>query len=241
MTKLRKLSGVLVRRNLWRGILFDVIAPSAVLAALVAIGVILRWPAWWAAVCSALTLLVVASVVANVVWFKRGSVTVGTDDANPWIRLIVATLMTGAVAATVAVGYVRVISPSRDVDKDSSEVVRIATAMAEATSSFSPLDPNASLNRAAALMAPGQFNAFKQRYSKATAAMAKNMVSADVEFVAAGVEGINQSAARVAVLMRGTQSRPDIDAHHTVIALQVLLAKEKGRWLVIDALPIHRR
>lgn len=241
MTKLRKLSGVLARRNLWRGLLFDVIAPSAVLAALVAIGMLLRWPAWWAAVCSALMLLVIASVVANVVWLKRGSVTMGTDDANPWIRLVVATLMTVALAAMVAVGYVRVMSPGHAVDKDSSEVVRIATAMAEAASSFSPLDPNASLDRAAALMAPGRVTAFKQRYNKATAAMAKNMVTAEVEFVAVGVEGINQSAARVAVLMRGTQSRPDIDARHTVIALQVLLAKEKGRWLVIDALPIQRQ
>ncbi|MGF2946200.1 hypothetical protein [Mycobacterium sp. Lab-001] len=240
MKKLRKLSGVLFRRNFWRAMLFDVIAPAAIIAALAAIGIMLRWPAWWAAACSALTLLVVASVVANVVWRRRYSVTIGTGDAHPWIRLIVATVMTGAIAAMVAVGYFRVMSPIRDIDQDSSTVARIAASMAQASSSFSPLDPTASLNRATALMAPDRVGAFKQRYSKATAAMAKNMVTADVELVAAGVEGISQSAARVAVLMRGTQSRPDIVARHTVIALQVLLAKEKGRWLVLDVLPIHR-
>ena len=47
-------------RNLARVLAFDVAAPLAAVAALLAIGVVLGWPLWWVAVCSVLCLLILA-------------------------------------------------------------------------------------------------------------------------------------------------------------------------------------
>ena len=65
-------------RNRLRVAAFDVLAPVAVLAALIYIGVALRWPLWWVSVCSVLSLLVVQAVVVNFVLARRDKVTVGT-------------------------------------------------------------------------------------------------------------------------------------------------------------------
>ena len=46
-------------RNAWRVLAFDVAAPLAAIAALLAIGVVLAWPAWWVSLCSVLVLLIV--------------------------------------------------------------------------------------------------------------------------------------------------------------------------------------
>ena len=60
-------------RNRLRVAAFDVLAPVAVLAALLYIGVALRWPLWWVSVCSVLCLLVVQAVVVDfAVWGPRG-------------------------------------------------------------------------------------------------------------------------------------------------------------------------
>ncbi len=39
-------------RNLWRLLAFDILAPLAAIAALLAIGVVLDWPLWWVSACS---------------------------------------------------------------------------------------------------------------------------------------------------------------------------------------------
>ncbi|HNA52151.1 MAG TPA: hypothetical protein PK594_14975, partial [Mycobacterium sp.] len=46
-------------RNLGRVLAFDIAAPLAAIAALLAIGMMLDWPLWWVSVCSMLCLLIV--------------------------------------------------------------------------------------------------------------------------------------------------------------------------------------
>ena len=81
-------------RNAWRVLAFDVAAPLAAIAALLAIGVVLAWPAWWVSLCSVLVLLIVEGVAVNVFLLRRDSVTVGTDDDAPALRLAVVALCT---------------------------------------------------------------------------------------------------------------------------------------------------
>ena len=52
-------------RNLWRLLAFDIVAPLAAIAALLAIGVVLGWPLWWVSACSVLVLLIVEGVAVN--------------------------------------------------------------------------------------------------------------------------------------------------------------------------------
>ena len=60
-------------RNAWRVLAFDVAAPLAAIAALLAIGVVLAWPAWWVSMCSVLVLLIVEGVAVNVFLLRRDS------------------------------------------------------------------------------------------------------------------------------------------------------------------------
>ena len=91
-------------RNLTRVLAFDVTAPLAAIAALLMIGVMLGWPMWWVSVCSMLCLLIAQAVIVNVVLFRRDSVTVGTDDDAPGLRLAVVAVTATALAAAVTVG-----------------------------------------------------------------------------------------------------------------------------------------
>ena len=84
-------------RNLARVLVFDVAAPLAAIAALLMIGVMLGWPLWWVSVCSVLCLLIVEGVIVNFVLFRRDSVTVGTDDEGPGLRLAVVALCSAAL------------------------------------------------------------------------------------------------------------------------------------------------
>lgn len=83
-------------RNAWRLVVFDVLAPLATIAALAAIGVLLGWPLWWVSTCSVLVLLVVEGVAINFWLLRRDSVTVGTDDDAPGLRLAVVFLCAAA-------------------------------------------------------------------------------------------------------------------------------------------------
>jgi len=74
-------------RNAARVLAFDVAAPLAAIAGLLAIGLMLGWPLWWVSVCSMLCLLVVQAMVVDVALYRRDSVTVGTDDDAPGLRL----------------------------------------------------------------------------------------------------------------------------------------------------------
>ena len=128
-------------RNVTRVLAFDVAAPLAAVAALLIIGVMLGWPLWWVSICSILCLLIVQAVIVNVVLFRRDSVTVGTDDDAPALRLAVVAITAATLAVAVAVGYSRWTLPDRAFTRDTAEVVRIASGVGEATATFSPTDP----------------------------------------------------------------------------------------------------
>lgn len=227
-------------RNLARLIAVDVTAPLAVIGGLLMIGVILGWPLWWVAVCSMLCLLVVEAVIVNVVLYRRDSVTAGTDDDAPLLRLAVAAGAAVSVVTAVVLGYLKWTVPDRDFVRDSAEVVRIATEVGEATASFTPDAPNAALDRAASMMVPEQADAFKAEFSKSTADLGKRRVSATAKTVSAGIEALGPSAASVAVLLRATQTAPAEPPSTVVLALRLTLSKQSEGWKVVDLAPISR-
>jgi hypothetical protein len=226
-------------RNAWRVLAFDIAAPLAAICALLAIGVVLGWPRWWVSTCSVLVLLIVEGVAVNVWLLRRDSVTVGTDDAAPGLRLAVVGLCVVAVVSAVLTGYIHWTLPDRRLNADSAEVVRIATGMAEATATFSPQEPTASIDRAAAMVVPEQATAFKDNFTKATADLVHRNVTASASTLGAGVEAIGPSAAVVAVILRATQNAPGQPPSNAVLALRVALTKQSDHWLVLDVSPIN--
>jgi hypothetical protein len=228
-------------RNLARVLAFDVAAPLAAIAAVLIIGVMLEWPLWWVSVSSILCLLIVEAVLVNVVLYRRDSVTVGTDDDKPGLRLAVAGVASAALLSAAAIGFTSWVKPDRAFAEDSADVVRIATDVAEATATFSPSNPNSSIDRAASLMVPERAKAFKAQFGSATADMAKRNMSAQALTVSAGLETLGPSSASVAVLMRGTQSAPGQEPSTAVLSLRVALSRESDRWMVVDVSPINSR
>ncbi len=228
-------------RNAWRVFAFDIAAPVAAIVALSAIGVVLEWPRWWVSASSILVLLIVQGVAVNVWLLRRDSVTVGTDDDAPGLRLAVIALCVVAVVSAVLTGYVHWTLPDRRLKADAAEVVRIATGMAEATATFSPQEPTASIDRAAAMMVPEQATAFKDNFTKATADLAHQNVTATASTLEAGVEAIGPSAAAVAVVVRATQNAPGQQPNNAVLALRIALSKRSHHWLVLDVSPINAR
>jgi type II secretory pathway component HofQ len=120
-------------------------------------------------------------------------------------------------------------------------VVRIAVAVSEATATFTPADPNSSIDRAASFMVPERADAFKNQFGKATADLAKRNISAQAQTISAGLEALSTSAASVAVIMRGTQSQPGQQPSTAVLALRVGLSKQNGQWQVLAVAPINSR
>ncbi|MBB2769759.1 MULTISPECIES: hypothetical protein [Mycolicibacterium] len=228
-------------RNRLRVLVFDILAPVAAIAGLLYIGLALGWPLWWVSVCSVLCLLIVQGVIVNVALMRRDGVTVGTDDDGPGLRLAVMGLATVAVVAAVALGYQRWTVPDRAFTADSAEVVRIASSVSEATATFSPQSPTASIDRAAAQMVPERAQAFKDEFAGVAKQLTSKNVSAQASTVSAGVEAIGPQAASVAVVLRGTQSVPGQPVDNAVLALRVTLSKTDGRWMVDDVTPIHAR
>ncbi|MGE2722467.1 hypothetical protein [Mycolicibacterium celeriflavum] len=228
-------------RNVWRVAAFDVAPPLAAIAALVYIGVALGWPVWWVAICSVLCLVIVQGVVVNVVLARRDRVTVGTDDDGPGLRLAVVAVATAALAAAVLVGYLKWTVPDRTLSNDSEEVVGIASSVAEASATFTPQNPTASIDRAAAAMAPERAEAFKNEFATVAKDLTSRNVSAQASTVSAGVEAIGPNAASVAVILHATQSSPGKPSDTAVLALRITLSKNDGRWLVEDVSPIHSR
>ncbi|KKW62795.1 membrane protein [Mycolicibacterium elephantis] len=228
-------------RNVWRVAAFDVAAPIAAIAALVYVGVALAWPLWWVSVCSILCLLIVEGVVVNVVLARRDGVTLGTDDDAPGLRLAVAAVATAAVVAGVAVGYLRWTVHDRTLHNDTAEVVGIATSIAEASATFTPQNPTASIDRAAAMMSAQSAEALKNQFATVAKELTSRNVSAQASTISAGVEAIGPNAASVAVVLRGTQNAPGKPPENAVLALRVQLSKHDGRWLVDDLSPIHSR
>ena len=125
-------------RNAWRVLAFDVLAPLAVLASLVYIGLALERPLWWVVVGTIVGLLVLQASVVNFVLFRRDGVTMGTDDDAPKLRLAAVGLTAVAVAAAAIVGYTKWTVPDRATSNDMSTVVGIASSVAEASATFTP-------------------------------------------------------------------------------------------------------
>ncbi|AMO63701.1 putative transmembrane protein [Mycolicibacterium phlei] len=228
-------------RNIWRVVAFDIAAPLAAIAALVYIGVALAWPLWWVSVCSILILLIVEGVIVNVVLARRDAVTMGTDDDGPGLRLAVTAVAMAALAAAVLVGYFQWSVPDRTLRDDSAEVVGIASSVAEASATFTPQNPTAAIDRAAAAMAPERAEAFKNEFAAVAKDLTSRNVSAQSSAVSAGIEAIGPEAASVAVVLHATQTSQGKPADTAVLALRVLLSKSDGRWLVDDVSPIHSR
>jgi hypothetical protein len=228
-------------RNRWRVLAFDILAPVAALVALVFIGIALAWPLWWVSVCSVLCLLIVEGVVVNSVLARRDSVTVGTDDDSPGLRLAVVAVATAALAAAVVVGYLKWTVPDRALNNDAGEVVGIASSVSEASATFTPQDPTGSIDRAVAMMSPKSAEAFKSEFAKVAQDLTTKNISAQASTVSAGIEAIGPDAAAVAVILRATQSAPGKPNDTAVLALRVQLSKTDGHWLVDDVSPIHSR
>ena len=225
-------------RNVWRLVAFDIAAPLAAIAALLAIGVVLDWPLWWVSACSVLVLLIVEGVGINFWLLRRDAVSVGTDDDAPGLRLAVAFVCAAALSAAVLTGYTHWTRSDRDFKKDSREVVTVATGMAEAMASFTPGAPTSSIDRATAMMVPEQAGAFKEQYKKSSTDLAQHNVTAQAATLAAGVEALGPSAASVAVILRVTQSSPGQPASQAAPSLRVTLTKRGSNWLVSDVVPI---
>ena len=228
-------------RNVLRVLAFDVAAPLGAIAGLLAIGVMLDWPSWWVAVCSMLCLLVVQAVIVNVVLYRRDSVTLGTDDDAPGLRLAAVAGAAVTLGSAAVVGYNAWTLPDRAFTRDSAEVVRIASDVAEATATFTPGDPTSAIERAAAAMVPESAEAFKAQFGSATADLAKRNVSAQAQTVSVGLEAIGPTAASVAVLIRGTQNAPGQEPSTAVLGLRVALTKAEEAWRVVDVAPINSR
>jgi hypothetical protein len=228
-------------RNLLRVLAFDILAPAAAVVALVYIGMALAWPLWWVSVCSVLALLIVEGVVVNIVLARRDSVTVGTDDDGPGLRLAVVAVATAALAAGVIIGYVKWTVPDRTLNNDASEVVGIASSVSEASATFTPQSPTASVDRVTAMMSPKSAEAFKREFADVAKDLTSRSISAQATTVSAGVEAIGPDAASVAVIMRATQNAPGKPTDTAVLALRVQLSKSDGHWVVDDVSPIHSR
>jgi hypothetical protein len=228
-------------RNRWRVLAFDILVPLAAITGVVYIGVALAWPLWWVSVCSVLCVLVVEGVVVNVALARRDAVTVGTDDEGAGLRLAVTAVATAALVAAVAVGYFRWTVPDRNLRNDTAEVVGIASSVSEASATFTPQSPTASIDRVTGLMSPKSAETYKNEFATVARDLTGRNVSAQASTVSAGVEAIGPTAAAVAVIMRGTQNVPGKPPDTAVLALRVTLSKQDGRWLVDDVSPIHSR
>jgi hypothetical protein len=226
-------------RNRLRVAAFDVLAPLAAVLGLVAIGVVLAWPLWWVSVCSVLCLLIAQGMAVDFWLMRRDGVTVGTDDDGPGLRLAVVATAAASVAAATVVGYLHWTVSDRDFGNDRAEVVRIASSVSEATATFTPQNPTASIDRVTALMSPADAETFKNQFAPVARQLTSRNVSAQAQTVSAGLEALGPDVASVAVVMRGTQSVPGRPPDTAVLALRVALSRSDGRWLVDNVSPIH--
>lgn len=228
-------------KKYWRIAAFDVAAPLAAIGGLLLIGQIFDWALWTVSLCSILVLIVVEGMVVNFLLMRRDAVTVGTDDDRPGLRLAVVSLAAVALVAAAVLGYLRWTRPDQDLTADSAEVVQIAVALAEDAATVSPTDPNASIEKAAALMAPERVNAFRESIGRTATDMANQNIAVQAQMLSAGVEAIGPSMARVVVVLRSTQSVANDQVKQIVVPLRVTLSKLSGQWLVQEVGPIHAR
>jgi hypothetical protein len=228
-------------RNLWRLFAFDILAPLVTIGALLVIGIVLAWPLWWVSVCSMLVLLIVQGVGVNYWLLRRDSVSVGTDDDAPGLRLAVVFLCTSALCAAVLTGYTHWAASDRDFKNDARRVVQVASGMAESMASFTPGDPTASIDKAAALMVPEKAGPLREHYERSSLELAQHKVTAQAATLSAGVEALGPAAASVAVILRVTQQTPGQQPTRAAPALRVMLTKRGSDWLVVDITPVNSR
>ncbi|PRC49464.1 hypothetical protein C6A85_74580, partial [Mycobacterium sp. ITM-2017-0098] len=119
----------------------------------------------WVAVCSVLCVLVVEGVIVDFALARRDAVTVGTDDDGPGLRLAVVGTATAAMVAAAAVGYTQWTVPDRTLRDDSAEVTGIASSVAEASATFTPQNPTASIDRATGMMSAASAERFKNEFA----------------------------------------------------------------------------
>jgi hypothetical protein len=225
-------------RNIWRVLAFDLLAPLAAIAGLAMIGVVLGWPKWWVAVFSVLCLLVAQGMIVNFVLARRDRVTLGTDDDGPGLRLAVVGFATAALVAAVVVAYQQWMVPDDRRGADMDQVVRLSSTVAEEYLTFSPQDPTASIDKAAALMVPEKAEAYKNAIAKTAAEWVAKNISTKADTVSAGIELISDNAASVAVILRGTQTTAGSAPQPATLAMRVTLQKKDSKWLVLDVTPI---
>ncbi len=199
------------------------------------------WPLWWVSLASVLCLLIVEGVIVNAVLARRDGVTVGTDDDGPGLRLAVVGLATAALVAAVSVGYSNQTVPERNLRSDSTEVVGIASSVAEASATFTPQNPTASIDRATSMMTPQRAEKYKNEFAAVAKQLTSKNVTGHASTISAGVEAIGPNDASVAVIMRGTQNVPGQPTDTAVLALRITLSKDGGSWLVDDVTPINSR
>ena len=194
-------------RNLFRLLAFDIVAPLATIGALLMIGVVLGWPLWWVSACSVLVMLIVEGVGANFWLLRRDSVSVGTDDDAPGLRLAVAFLCAAALSAAVLTGYTHWPSPTA-----TSKRIRERW-------SRSPGDGRGDgvvrPGRADRLARPGRGDDGPGAGGRVQGAIQKvqcrngpTQISAQATTLAAGVEALGPSVASVAVIVRVAQNTP---------------------------------
>ena len=211
--------------------------------ALVYIGIALAWPLWWVSVCSVLCLLIVEGVVVNFVLARRDFVTVGTDDDGPGLRLAVVAVATDAlVAAAVAVGYLRWTVPDRTLHDDTAEVVGIASSISEASATFTPQSPTASVDRATAMMSPQERRGLQERIRQCGKGFDEQEHLGPGQHRLGGHRG--DRAGR-----RERRGDPARNAEHARQAAPIQRCshfgsncpRPDGHWLVDDVSPIHSR
>ncbi|MFZ0834783.1 MAG: hypothetical protein WAM92_17265 [Mycobacterium sp.] len=225
-------------RNAWRVLAFDVAAPGATIAALLMIGYALDWRVWWVAVCSVLCTLIVEGMIVNFVLFRRDRVTLATDDDGPGLRLAVVGLTTAALVAAVLVTYTQWSLPDRRLARDMDDVVQVSVKFAESTMTYSPAEPTAGIDRAAALMNPEQAEKFRASYGNEAKKQTSQNISAQARTISAGVSAISAGSAVVAVVVGATREQPGKPQERVVVGLQVALSDKTGEWRVVDLVPL---
>ena len=184
-----------------------------------------------------LCLLVAEGVLLNVYLVRRDRVSFGTDDDGPRLRLAMVGLVAALLAVAVAVGYTCWTVPDRQLSADAGEVVGLATAVSEATATFSPSDPTSSIERAVSMMAPnrarrsGRTSASRRRSWPARTSRRRRRPSPRASRAGAGRRQCRGPDARHPA---GAGQQPS----RAVLALRVTLAKKDGRWAVYDVVPI---
>lgn len=239
MAKFQAKFELVPRRNYVGVLVFDIMAPLGTLAGLVLVGVVLGWPLWWVSVCSMLVLLIVAGAGLDVWWWRRRSVSFGTDQQHPALRVVLAGLCAAALTAAAVLAYAQWMVIDDHNGDDSTQVVRVATDISVAAGTISPGDPGATVARAADMMAPDRAAALKDKIGRTAADLASRDTAVQAVPLFTGVEELTGGAARVVTVLQSTQSEAGQQVHKSVVPVRVWLAKRDGQWLVTEMAPVH--